>query len=202
MNESALAHTPIREARQDDADQLADILTEAFTDDPVMRWTFGSPKPFRPIFTQLAKGLYLRNGFGHIAGDLAATLWLPAGETVKLPFAHELRIVVSALRHSGVNAIRRGLNTSAAMAKNHPHTPHYYLFSVGVRKAGQGKGLGGRIIRKGLQKADDAGAAAYLENSNPMNTPLYERLGFRITGNVPLPSDAPPLLSMLRPVGD
>ena len=79
--------------------------------------------------------------------------------------------------------------------------PHYYLFAVGVRKGAQGKGLGGRLIREGLARADAEGAPAYLENSNPKNTPLYERLGFRPTAPLPLPDGAPPLLGMLRPAG-
>ena len=55
------------------------------------------------------------------------------------------------------------------------------------------------IIREGLALADKAGADAYLENSNPRNTPLYERLGFAAVNPLPLADGAPPLLAMLRP---
>ena len=87
------------------------------------------------------------------------------------------------------------------LEKHHPKAPHYYLFAVGVTPEAQGKGLGGAILREGLKRADEAGAMAYLENSNPKNTLLYERLGFRVTAPLPLPKDAPPLLSMLRAAG-
>ncbi len=45
---------------------------------------------------------------------------------------------------------------------------------------------------------DDAGAAAYLENSNPKNARLYERAGFVAQKNI-LPDGAPPLVAMWRP---
>ena len=63
----------------------------------------------------------------------------------------------------------------------------------------QGRGLGGHLIREGLTRVDTDGAPAYLENSNPKNTPLYERLGFKAIAPLPLPDGAPPLLAMLRP---
>jgi GNAT superfamily N-acetyltransferase len=183
----------------DDADDIAEILAEAFGDDPVMTWTFGNTRPFRTVFRELARGIYLKNGFAHLIDGAAATLWLPAGAAIKLPRMNELRIAGAALRHSGFGAIRRAFTAADVMEKHHPETPHYYLFAVGVRKAAQGRGLGGAILREGLLKADAEGAPAYLENSNPKNTPLYERLGFRPLAPLPLPAEAPPLLAMLRP---
>ena len=189
----------IRAATRDDAGLVAGILAEAFADDPVMNWTFGGPKPFRTTFRELARGVYLKDGFGHIMEDKAATLWLPKGVELKLPMMNEARIALSAVFHCGVSSIGRALKTAAVLAENHPETPHYYLFAVGVRKDAQGKGLGGRLIREGLKRADVEGAPAYLENSNPKNTPLYERLGFEAVAPLPLRDDAPPLLGMLRP---
>ena len=189
----------IRAAQLADADAIAGILADAFADDPVMGWTFGGAKPFRTVFHELARGVYLKNGFGHIVGDMAATLWLPKGVEIKLPMMNELRIAMSAVYHHGPRSIWRALATADVLARHHPDTPHYYLFAVGVRNNAQGKGLGGALIREGLSKADADGALAYLENSNPKNTPLYERLGFRAIAPLPLPQGAPPLLGMLRP---
>ncbi|WP_375207588.1 GNAT family N-acetyltransferase [Hyphococcus sp.] len=195
----------VRAARRDDSGLVADILAEAFADDPVMNWTFGGARPFRTVFHELARGVYLKNGFGHLAGDgsgaWAATLWLPLGVEIRLPVMNEARIAASAFAHHGLASIRRAMKTAAVLAQHHPKAPHYYLFAVGVRKGAQGKGLGGRLIREGLARADAEGAPAYLENSNPKNTPLYERLGFRPTAPLPLPDGAPPLLGMLRPAG-
>ncbi len=196
----------IRAAARGDAGLIACILAEAFADDPVMNWTFGGAKSFHTVFQELARGVYLKDGFGHlgedsVTGGRAATLWLPAGVEIRLPMTNELRIAASAVFHHGLSSIRRALATAAVLAKHHPAVPHYYLFAVGVTKDGQGKGLGGRLIREGLKRADEEGALAYLENSNPKNTPLYERLGFQMVAPLPLSAGAPPLLGMLRPAG-
>ena len=196
MSNAAPTQTPIRNATLEDADLAADILANAFASDPVMNWTFGGNGAFRTIFFELARGLYLKSGFGHLAGDGAATLWLPADHHGKLPISNELRIMFAAIGASGVGVIGRAKKVSDIMAKSHPREPHYYLFAVGVRDEMKGKGLGGRIIREGLKRANDAGARAYLENSNPKNTPLYERLGFEAIAPLQLPADAPPLLGM------
>ena len=199
MDEALHAQHEIRPAREQDVGLIADILAEAFAGDPVMNWTFaGGGRAFRTTFFELARGLYLKRGFGHIAGDAAATLWLPAGETTQTPLMTDIRIALAAVKAAGLSVIGRALNIQSVMARAHPGKPHYYLFAVGVREAMKGKGLGGRILREGLKRADAAGALAYLENSNPKNTPLYERLGFRATAHLPLPQTAPPLLGMLR----
>ena len=65
-----------------------------------------------------------------------------------------------------------------AMEKNHPHTPHFYLAFIAVAPRLQGLGLGGTMLETTLRRADEAHMAAYLENSNPKNTRLYERSGF------------------------
>lgn len=204
--DGARGEIAIRAAARGDAGLIAGILAEAFADDPVMNWTFGGAKSFHTVFQELARGVYLKDGFAHlgedsVTGGRAATLWLPTGVEIRLPMTNELRIAASALFHNGVSSIRRALATAAVLEKHHPDEPHYYLFAVGVSKNGQGKGLGGRLIREGLKRADEEGAPAYLENSNPKNTPLYERLGFQTIAPLPLPVGAPPLLGMLRPAG-
>ncbi len=197
----------LRAAGMDDADAAADILAAAFAADPVMRWTFGGNGAFHTIFYELARGVYLKHGFGHIAeggsGEhRAATLWLPAGVPLNLPQLNQLRIASSVIRHGGFSAAARALKVADILETHHPEEPHFYLFAVGVAPRARGKGLGGALLREGLKRADQEGALAYLENSNPKNTPLYERLGFRVTAPLPLPEGAPPLLSMLRAPGE
>lgn len=192
---------PIRAATRADAPAIAAILAEAFARDPVMSWTLGGEGRSQALFLALATRVYLKRGFGHIAEDAGATLWLPAGADVRLPLSDELGVLLSVLRSGGVGALARVRKTADAMQTRRPKEPHYYLFAVGARDGARGKGLGGRLIREGLARADAAEAAAYLENSNPRNTPLYERLGFMTSGDIPLPSEAPPLLAMLRSAG-
>ncbi len=201
MDKSTYPLSDIRSAAMSDADAVADILGEAFRNDPVMTWMYGKAGSQRGTFLELAKSVYLRHGFGHIVDDSATALWLPAGVEEKLPLMVELRLLMSIFRSGGLGALQRGQTTETVMKASHPEAPHYYLFAVGVREKMKGKGLGGRIIREGLRRADEAGAPAYLENSNPKNTPLYERLGFKAIAPLGLPAGAPQLLGMMRPVG-
>lgn len=202
MNAGLLPEEPIGEAGEDDAGKAASILADAFVEDPVMNWTFGGNSAFKAVFRELARGIYLKRGFGHFAGDSAATLWLPAGVRAELPFLNEMRLAYAAIRATGFGVVARAKNIAAVMEAAHPEAPHYYLFAVGVRPSAQGKGLGGCILREGLKRADAERAPAYLENSNPKNTPLYERLGFRARAPLALPAAAPPLLGMMRePLG-
>ena len=48
-----------------------------------------------------------------------------------------------------------------------------------------------------LERVDAAGAPAYLENSNPRNTPLYQRHGFVARKNI-APHGCPPMVAMWR----
>ena len=188
-----------RLATPDDATQVIDILSEAFADDPVMCWMFGSGRPVRDLFNILTKHVYLQSGFGDVIDDCGAALWLPASVKLHLSLWRQIELASRVFANGGAGAVRRVMAAGDLLAANHPPEPHYYLFAVGVRRSAQGGGLGGALVRPGLARADKTGAAAYLENSKPRNTPLYERLGFQPTGLLPLPQGAPPLLAMLRP---
>lgn len=188
-----------RAAKQDDASQVADILTEAFSDDPVMNWMLGDARRIRDLFCILTKYAYLKSGFGDVVGDRGAALWLPASVRLRFSAWRQIELAARVFASNGFSGVRRLTSTGEVLGANHPPIPHYYLFAVGVRRSAQGAGLGGALVRAGLARADADGAAAYLENSNPRNTPLYERLGFQSKQMLPLPQGAPPLLAMLRP---
>ncbi len=70
----------------------------------------------------------------------------------------------------------------------HPKEPSWYLQAVGTDPAQQGKGWGGVVIRHHLARADAEGVACYLESSKEANIPIYERLGFKVTGELTLPT--------------
>ncbi len=83
------------------------------------------------------------------------------------------------------------------MEKQHPHDNHFYLAFLAVAPRLQGMGLGSAILEATVKRADEARMPAYLENSNPKNTRLYERAGFVTQKNIS-PGGAPPLMAMWR----
>lgn len=89
-------------------------------------------------------------------------------------------------------------DTEAALAPFRPTEPAWFLATVGVRPGRQGRGLGAAVIAPGLDEADRAGQAAFLETSLPANVRLYQRLGFEITAELELPHDGPRTWAMTR----
>ena len=88
------------------------------------------------------------------------------------------------------------------MERKHPQEPHHYLGAVGVEPAYQGQGLGSALMEHGLAQCDAEAMPAYLVSSNFRNVPLYERHGFEIVEEIPLPSGGPTVWRMWRkPVG-
>ncbi|KAJ5817263.1 Acyl-CoA N-acyltransferase [Penicillium robsamsonii] len=59
--------------------------------------------------------------------------------------------------------------------------PHYYLDMLGVHHSYQGKGLGSKLLKWGLTRADTEGVEVYL-GASPAGRPLYAKYGFREVG--------------------
>ncbi|MFD0534677.1 GNAT family N-acetyltransferase [Actinomadura luteofluorescens] len=70
------------------------------------------------------------------------------------------------------------------------------------RSPAQGNGLGAALLRSRLDRCDTEGLPAYLESSKERNVPYYERFGFRVTRELPLPGKGcPPVWLMWRDPG-
>lgn len=95
-------------------------------------------------------------------------------------------------RHVG-----NGQAMEAALEAAHPDTPHWFLASIGTDPAGRGGGYGKALLNHRLGRCDDEGLPAYLESSKHANIPFYERFGFEVVQEVPLPG-GPSLWTMWR----
>lgn len=157
---------------------LGDILGEAFADDPVNQWIFGNDRAIQSLFRIMADDIYTREGFCHLAGSEAATMWLPMGVTPDLSPFGLFRFMMSQMRWGEKGALKRGMAAGKEMERYHPDTPHVYLFAIGTTKAGRGKGLGKALLRPVLDRCDAEGWPVYLENTNPANAGFYGAHGF------------------------
>jgi ribosomal protein S18 acetylase RimI-like enzyme len=109
----------------------------------------------------------------------------------------QIRLLPMFLRLCGLARLGRGSAMADAMEKHHPEQRHFYLAFIAVAPRLQGMGLGSAMLEATLKRVDEAGVPAYLENSNPKNTALYERHGFVQQKSIE-PKGAPPLIAMLR----
>jgi len=197
------AATNPRRAKDADVGVLARLFTAAFANDPVFDWIARSgPKRARGLerfFFWVLKARAVPFGEVWMADDGgAAAAWLPPG-TQASPggFFEQLMLLPIFVRLCGIPRLGRGSAMADAMEKHHPKTRHYYLSFVAVAPRLQGMGLGSAILGATLKQADAMAWPAYLENSNPKNTRLYERHGFVAQPSI-APKGAPPLLPMWR----
>jgi GNAT superfamily N-acetyltransferase len=192
-----------RRAKQSDVPAIARLFAAAFLTDPVMDW-IARPGVKRPaglerFFYWLLTARAIPFGEVWMADDASvAAAWLPP-DTPASPggFAEQMRLLPMFLRLCGLARLARGNAMGAAMEKHHPHERHFYLAFIAVAPRLQGLGLGGALLEANLKKIDETGMPAYLENSNPKNTRLYERAGFVMRQRIS-PPQAPPLIAMWR----
>jgi len=193
-----------RRATMDDAPALSRLFAAAFTTDPVMDWIArpgaGRARALEQFFFWLMRVRAIPFGEVWMAPDASVcAAWLPPG-TPASPggFWEQMKLMPMFVRLCGFPRLTRGSAMGDAMEKNHPHDPHYYLAFIAVAPRLQGLGLGGAILETTIRRIDEAKGAGYLENSNPRNTRLYERMGFVAKKSIS-PPGAPPLIAMWRP---
>ena len=192
-----------RRASMDDAGVLSRLFAAAFTTDPVFDW-IARPGPKRPraleqFFFWLLRTRALSHGEVWMTPDASVcAAWLPP-ESPASPggFLDQMRLMPMFVRLCGLPRLGRGSAMGDAMEKNHPHELHFYLAFIAVAPRLQGLGLGGAMLEATVRRADEEHVPAYLENSNPKNTKLYERNGF-VAGKNIAPKGAPPLIAMWR----
>jgi len=194
------AKPSVRTARGEDIGALAQTLARAFEADPIICHLLGARDRLQrrnALFTVLATNAAAM-GAVDVLGDFgAAAIWRPPGRE-HIPFSEILRNLLPLLNIFGTRA-GHVLIIQDRIDRHHPRTPHWYLQAVGTEPARQGKGLGGHILRHRLGDVDRAGMPAYLESSKASNIPVYERLGFEVTGSFRLPFGGPEIFPMWRP---
>jgi ribosomal protein S18 acetylase RimI-like enzyme len=191
----------VGKAEAADVPGMARSLAEAFYDDPAFCHCF--PNAGRRMarvergFDVFLRHIYLQHEECYTAdGAVGAALWSPPG-TWKLGALEQLRLM-PAMWRAYRSDLPRVLRILAFIERRHPEESHYYLGFVGVEPSWQGKGLGSALMRPVLERCDRDGVPAYLEASTPRNRDLYERHGFEVVEELPLPGGGPPIWRMWR----
>lgn len=195
---------PPVEARVAGAGELpaaAETLARAFHADPVWSWAFPDPErrleQIRVVWGLVAAAaLSYRSAW--LTGDCAAVaLWIPPGKPELRPEDEgRLEGLLAELLGDGAGRV---LDTFERFETAHPKDDsHYYLSLLGTNPDRRGQGLGMGLLAATLERIDAEGAPAFLESSNPANTPRYERLGFSVCGEFELSGDGPNVTQMWR----
>jgi len=194
----------LRPATSADVKNLASVMARAFYDDPPLQWLLPDPATRlsreNRIFSTIIRIESLRYGGVDVACEgekiLGCAIWLPPGRwhpgfRVQMQATPFYALALAA-------AWGRAAQYGRALDNAHPKEPHWYLKAVGVDPDWQRRGVGSLLLRSRLERCDQDGQPAYLEASKPDGIALYERFGFRRTGNVPMPEGAPAIAAMWR----
>jgi len=172
-------------------DDTRRVLVAAFASDPTIRYVCdaesdGFERRLHALYASLVR-LQCDSGEPRLGvvdgGSLVAVCHLlrPAA---RMPLWADATHALRLAWWLGPGALMRGARFVRAAARCHPATPHYYVVSIGVDPARQGHGHGGVLLRAihARSEADPTSAGVALDTQNPRNVTLYERFGYRVTG--------------------
>lgn len=185
----------------------ATALALAFYEDPVTRWIVPeiAEQPFgrylegaQRWFSLVMGGAYRDRAQTFVTEPVVgAAIWLGPVDW-RTPLWHQLsllpRLALLYRRRLG-----RLLWLVRLLEARHPREPHWYLAVLGVQPDWQGRGLGSALLGPVLERCRSEALPAYLEASTPRSRACYERLGFQVVEELPLPEGGPPIWRMWRP---
>lgn len=183
-----------------DADGMVQSFCQAFADDPGLAWIWPNrddrivrlPYFFAPIVGgTLANGVGVRSECG-----AAVSLWRRPGAIT--PTAEEMTPFHADMTQAFGSGGQRSQLMGAALKAHQPADyPWWYLQFIGVSPAAQGTGLGGAVIREGLELAAAQGLPVYVEVMNTDNLGYYHHVGFETVAEFDIPDSGPHVWAML-----
>lgn len=169
----------------------AGVLARAFRDNPLNRAVIRSDDPsvrlrsnlhgmrsLLPVAVTNGRILVAREG-GRIAGALIAA---PPG-AYPLPPPPPLQRI-RCLLGQGFRVAARWGQAFVDLDVQHPPEPSWYLGTLGVEPACQGRGVGTELLRTWIRQVDGDRSAAYLETDVRGNVGFYARSGFSLAGEM------------------
>jgi len=200
MNETyikqPIVNTNVFQAGSEDTGAAIDTIVLAFSADPQLRWLWPEADAYLaygPKFFEAFGGNAFSSDTAFYTRDFSGVaLWLPPGV-----HPDEKRLLALLETAAPTSKLPILMEVLEQMDYYQPNEPHWHLPLIGVDPAKQGSGYGSQLLQHTLEEIDHRGETAYLENTNPANTPLYERYGFEMIEVIQV-DGAPPLFPMIR----
>ena len=158
------------------------MLALAFADDPIVRWPLPSTDDVHDrierVFGLIYEGVVDAGAIWEAGDAEGFAVWIPAG-TAEDMFESDAaaRTRVAPLTDDD------GARYDGLWSWIESRVPDdaWYLDAIGVRPDRQGAGIGGALVRFGLERAAQEDAPCFLETATERNVGYYERFGFRVT---------------------
>jgi GNAT superfamily N-acetyltransferase len=174
----------IREARRDQLQEAAAVLSRGMRDNPNHVAAFGDDPETRRRSLAYVFGLLLprmshRPLVGVRDGSIVAVWGTAEPGKCQPTAAQKLRLLPATVWGCGVTATRRILTWFGDWGSRDPATPHWHLGPVGVDMHLQGKGIGSQVMAAWCAMLDERGAVGYLETDKPENVRFYAKFDFK-----------------------
>jgi len=173
----------IVEFRPDMVEATADLLSRAFSENPLHIAAFGK------ISILEKNRAFFRNGLGLFRGRrLVATEgsriigfihWVKS-PGCQFSFAERIGLLPVMLYELGPGAALRVSSWLSAWAKRDVKETHLHLGPVAVDRDFQGKGVGSRLMQIYCAELDGIGESGYLETDKSQNVEFYRKFGFEV----------------------
>ena len=204
----------------DDLDAAVDVLARGFAEEPgnlallpdpvtrarvlrsATRLELGRTMPLGWVqvatFDGVVGGVAVWHPPGRSAGSIgglarALVHEVPALPSLLRPLPHKASVL---LRHSP-QAVPLVLARRRAVARASVGLTWHLAF-LATAPEYRGRGLARRLLDRQLARCDEDGAAAWLETTDPVNPPIYERFGFTTVRHVAQAAWLPGLWVMRR----
>ncbi len=180
--------------KKKDVNQAAEVLTNAFHEDPLIKLIYPNEKERRQLTPILWKFL-TKDGirYGEVYAPSAEiegiAKWLPPGKAHlgvwRTIVSGGLKMGMALAKQKDERKLppRRIAQITDEITKIHKDLvkePHWYLASIGISSEHQGKGFGSKLIKPMLERSEKEGYPVFLETNFEGNVGLYEHLGFEV----------------------
>jgi GNAT superfamily N-acetyltransferase len=180
------------------------VLARAFADDPFFSHALADPdergRLLPPFMTAATRyGLLFGEVYVTTGSVEASAIWLPPGGGIRTEGGNEAAGLTAA-----IDAFSDGARARFATMVRHMDgiregarsIPHWYLLVIGVDPSRQGLGLGSRLMKPVLARADQDRVECHLHTER--NVPFYQRHGFEIAVEGDYPESGPHFWVMRR----
>ncbi|WP_333579810.1 GNAT family N-acetyltransferase [Mesotoga prima] len=192
-----------RRVSEEEYEKVAEILTEAFFEDPMIKYVFKDRerKEIRRLYGVMTKAYAPSSDIYFDSEEPNGMIqWI---DSEKEPGVMAwLRSGAMRMIGSPISSLFRLMKTGMEIFKTQKecmkgHNLHLILLAVLPRK--QGMGIGKKLMNLFIQEADSRGLPCYLETQNPSNLRFYESFGFSVVKEIEI---SPELRSwsMVRPI--
>jgi ribosomal protein S18 acetylase RimI-like enzyme len=198
--------TGFRLLSQADVDPAAEVISQAFMDDPLC--SFMLPKKRSRLgtlykFFHAYGQLYIQNKRGFGVGEplKGVAFWLEPSHADVSVSLRGLSVFLPLLftpYPKGYIRARSIIQQTDLMHKKYAPGPHYYLDNLGVLPSEQGTGISSHLMRPILEKADVESVDVYTDTATAKNVPYYEHFGFQVMQEVSVLKTGVTIWALLR----